>query len=178
MISQNIFIPADLQVVNIILIYRKITQKKKMRQIDALIIFFFSQKSCCKIQYINGSTAVEVCKEWCTISKMQPQYENMHTREQSVPSFCSRCGDPPSPSHCNPQLTQHTVHVRGPRKHNICQCTNLHNEHQRKKDIYTPQNGLVFNKHFTSHENTVKNTVCANLPFKLLDSFFNDSDTI
>lgn len=54
-------------------------------------------------------------------------------------------------------LTQHTVHVKGPRKHNICQCTNLHNEHQRKKDIYTPQNDLVLNKHFTSHENTVKN---------------------
>lgn len=63
-----------------------------------------------------------------------------------------------------PLLIQHTVHVKGPRKHNICQCTNLHNEHQRKKDIYTPQNGLVFNKHFTSHENTVKNNVCANLP--------------
>lgn len=63
----------------------------------------------------------------------------------------------------SPLLTQHTVHVKGPRKHNICQCTNLHNEHQRKKDIYTPQNGLVFNKHFTSHGNTVKNIVCANL---------------
>lgn len=123
--------------------------------------FFFSEKPL-KIQYIDVAPRVEVCRVWCTIGKMQPQYENMHTREQSVPSFCSR-GDPPSPSHSPPLLTQHTVHVKGPRKHNICQCTNLHNEHQRKKDIYTPQNGLVFNKHFTSHENTVKNIVCANL---------------
>lgn len=136
-----------------------------MMQIDALnfFFFFFSEKPL-QIQYSDVAPAVEVCRIWCTIGKTQPQYENMHTREQSVPSFCSHC-DPPSSSHRpSSPLTKHTVHVKGPRKHNICQWTNLHNEHQRKKDIYTPQNGLVFNKHFTSHENTVKNIVCANLP--------------
>lgn len=38
---------------------------------------------------------MEFFRTWCTIGKMLPRYENMHTREQSVPSFCSRC-DPPS----------------------------------------------------------------------------------
>lgn len=69
-----------------------------MMQIDALIFFFFFHKKLLQIHYIIVAPAVEICRTWCTIGKIQPQYENMHTREQSVPSFCSRC-DPPSPSH-------------------------------------------------------------------------------
>lgn len=135
-----------------------------MMQIDALYLLL-------QIHSIAVCPAEKVRRIWCTVGKMQPQYESMHTREQSVPSVCSRWA-PPSPCPCAP-LTQHTVHVKGPKKHIICQCTNLHNEHQRKKDIFTPQNGVVFNKHCTSHENTVKKSF-----FKLVDNFCRHSETI
>lgn len=78
-------------------------------QIDALIFFF--QKKPLQIHYITVAPAVEVCRIWCTIGKTQPQYENMHTREQSVPSFCSRCASIlHPPSHCPPPTpTPHNI---------------------------------------------------------------------
>lgn len=72
------------------------------------------------------------------------------TLESSLFPLCAGTGclhlPPLSP------CAQHTVHVRAPRKHIICQRTHLHNEHQRKKDIFTPESGAVFNKHSTLHK--------------------------
>lgn len=79
--------------------YLNVSQKKH-KNVANRCIELFSEKLL-QIQYIDVAPAVEVCRLWCTIGKMQPQYENMHTREQSVPSFCSCC-DPPSPSHWSP----------------------------------------------------------------------------
>lgn len=95
-------------------------KKKKKRSL-------FSEKI---LKYQKISTVVGVCRTCCRRCKMQPQYENMHTREQSVPFFCShyQCPTPPLP--------EHTVYVKGLRKHSICQCTNLHNEQQRKNNRY------------------------------------------
>lgn len=105
---KHFFIPADLQVVNIILIDRKITQK--WCKLMYWISIFFPEKLL-QNHYIDVAPVVEVGRIWCTIGKTQPQYENMHTREQSVPSFCSRCGPPaPHPPHPTPTSTPTLSH--------------------------------------------------------------------
>ena len=67
-----------------------------------------------QIQYTGGCPCCgSFAEHGAQYVKKQPQYEDMHTREQSVPSLCSRCGPPP-PSHtvhCSCQMTQETQHL-------------------------------------------------------------------
>lgn len=124
----NIFIPADLQVVNII--FNLSQNNTKMIQIDALNIF--SEKPP-HIQYNDVSLAVEVGRVGCTVKCSHSM--RLCTLESSLFPLSAVAVILHLPL-TSRLLPQHTVHVKEPRKHNICQCTNLQNEHQRKKDIY------------------------------------------
>lgn len=99
---------------------------------------------------------------------MQPQYENMHTREQSVTSFCSHF-DASSSSHCHsPTHTRiHTTYCSCQKTHETTSVSALiYTMNTRGRRIYTQlRMALYSTNNITSHENTVEVIVCANFSF-------------